>query len=255
MILNWNQYVLLPFSGIWNLNFFSNLLHICYSCHLSNNQIMILMQYFTVLYVFLLLALIHIIRRQNLRERTVASLKCCEAIKHCFIRWRRNWSTSDSTIHAYTTFIALLFAKIGVISSQILNLAHLHDVNGTVMRSVNIIEPSIDGYSSLYTTYAFAGYIPLVIFGILPSLVLFLHPNRWFQKLLRYCCRPRKRIILNIFVETFWSGFRDGLDGGRDYRRLYPMTMIVIVGLIVICDNAKHNLFPDMYFILWFLSS
>ena len=120
IIQNWNQYVLFPLSGIWNLNFFSILLPLCYSCHLNNNLMIILMQYFSVLYVFLLLALIHIISRQSLRKSKVASLKCCEAIKHCFIRWRRNWSTSDSTIHAYATFIALLFAKIGMISSQIL---------------------------------------------------------------------------------------------------------------------------------------
>ena len=120
------------------------------------------------------------------------------------------------------------------------------------MRRVSIFEPSIDGYSPLYSTYAIAGYIPLVIFGILPSLVLCLHPNRWFQKLLRYSCRPRKRIILNIFVDTYWSGFRDGLDGGRDYRRVYPITMIVIVGLIVGLCDAKYNSFPDMYFIIFF---
>ena len=253
IIQNWNQYVLFPLSGIWNLNFFSILLPLCYSCHLNNNLMIILMQYFSVLYVFLLLAFIHIISRQSLRNTKVAPLKCCKAIKHCFIRWRRNWSTSDSTIHAYATFIALLFAKVGVISSQILTLSHLHGVNGTVMRRVSTFEPSIDGYSPLYSTYAIAGYIPLVIFGILPSIVLCLHPNRRFQKLLRYSCRPRKRIILNIFVDTFWSGFRDGLDGGRDYRRVYPITMIVIVGLIFTGHNVKYNIFPDVYFIIFFL--
>ena len=246
----WNRYVLLPMAGIWNLNFFAMLMpHLCYSCSFGNLTV-ILMEYLSVVYILCLLLLSYLISSVHLKKM-LANVRCCRAFGQSFSKWRREWSVSgsDSTIHALATFIALLFKKVGAIASNLFTRTHVHDVNGTVLKSVVTLEPTIDLQSHQYIPYIFAGCIPLIIFGIIPALVLCLYPNKYFQNvLLGHCCGPRKRLALGIFVDTMYSGFKDGLNGDRDYRRLYPFSIIILV--VILGTVSAFALLPETYFII-----
>ena len=54
---------------------------------------------------------------------------------------------------------------------------------------------------------------------ILPlPILLFLYQFKFFQAILSCCCSTRIREGLRTFVEAFQGYYRDGSDGGRDYR-------------------------------------
>ena len=166
-----------------------------------------------------------------------------------FLRFRRDWSLSDSAIHALATFTALFVAKVVAISVQLLSARKVYNMNGTLVKQVLTFEPSIEALSHQHAPYAVAAYIPIFIFVLIPTLVLCLHPSRHFQNLLARCCGPRKRLALAIFVDTISSGYRDGLDGGRNWRRIYPLSFIFIAATLFFLANFCTNL-PETYFII-----
>lgn len=244
----WNTKMLLALAGIWNLDFFVMFLpNVCAFCEF-NNLMVILWQYFSVVYIFLLLLLTYLANKLNLIGK-FASCTCYKVVGHCFTRWRQNWNMSDSTVHAFATFTALACAKVGAISTQILEDTEVHNINGTIVRAVPTFEPDMDILRQQHIPFVIVAYFFIVIFNI-PAFVLCLYPSRYFQRVLRHCCGPRNRLALGIFVDTICSGYRDGLNGGRDYRRLYPSSLIVItVGLFIV---GRLSQLPETYFIFLF---
>ena len=241
----WNLKLLPALAGIWNLNFFAMFLHnVCCCCGLSNLTLIVL-EYFSVVYIFLLLFFSYYASTHNMGSKCLQ----CNCLSAWFSKWRQNWSVSDSTIHALATFTGLLCAKVGAISTKLLSATQAVNMNGTFLRHVVTFEPTIDKLSSHHTPFIIAAYIPIFMLVIIPSIILCLYPNRHFQSILRHCCGPRKRLALGNFVDTICSGYRDGLDGGRDYRRLYPLSLLVILASLFLLANFSSSL-PETYFIL-----
>lgn len=82
--------------------------------------------------------------------------------------------------------------------------------------------------------------ITLFLFTVLPPvLLLVLYPFQMFRSLLFKCLPKRLRGPLNIFVEKFYSCYRDGLDGGRDMRSLAGLYFFVLLlGYILFSING-----------------
>ena len=85
----------------------------------------------------------------------------------------------------------------------------------------------------------------LLVFGVLPALLLAAYPIRILRSLLLINrLSGRFKVALNIFVEKFYSCYRDGLDGGKDMRSfaslhliiqlLFPLLRAFIISSIVI---------------------
>ena len=176
-------------------------------------------------------------------------MKCLKPIFHYSIRWRRKWSASDSAIHSLATFTALLIVKVAAISIQLHSTSEVYNINGTKVDEIVSFEPLIQPSHVKYKVHAFATYIPVIIFILIPAVLLCLYPSRHFQNFLRRCCGPRKRLALAIFVDTISSGYRDGLDGGRDWRRLFPLLLFLLVGLHFIYIS-KHLILPETMLII-----
>ena len=249
-LMAFNVYVLLPLSGIWNLNFFSMFLpNLCYSCGF-NNILGILMNYIPILYIFILITVTYYFSRNNMGTK-IATSKFCKPAIHFLIRWRRNWSFSDSVLHALATFTALFISKVGVISMQLINIERVININGTLIRHVLSFEPSMESFSQKHIPYATVAFISIIIFVILPLSVPCLYPNRHIQWLLSCLCGPRQRISLAMFVDTMFGGYRDGLDGGWNWMRLFPMSIssfALAIAIIVYSDCT----YSETYFIFAF---
>ena len=243
-IFHWNTKVLLPLTGIWNLNFFAMFFpNLCYSCNL-NDLSGVLVEYLSVLYIFVLVTVSFLFTKFNFWD-IFSSVKWCERVISCFSEWRKRWNLSDSSIHALATFTTLLVAKVGAISSQLLISAHVFNVNGTQVKLVLNFEPSL---SHRNAPYEFAAYFPIIILVIVPAVFLCLYTNRHFQMLLGRCCGPRWRVAMAIFVDTIIGGYRDGLDGGRDWRKFYPLTLLLLTGSLFALKNIPPHL-PETYFV------
>ena len=81
-----NAYVLLPLSGIWNLNFFSMFVpNLCYSCGFSN-ILGLLMNYISILYIFILVTVSYYFSRNNIMGTKIATSKFCKPAIHFLIK-------------------------------------------------------------------------------------------------------------------------------------------------------------------------
>ena len=249
-ILFVNKYLLLPLAGMWNLNFFAMFIpNLCYNCNF-NVISGIVMQYISVIYIFILVAITYYVSRLSVKRKPISG-KFSKLFLHSLARWRLNLNFSDSALHALATFSALLFAKVGVISTQLIVSKQVYNINGTLVKSVLSFEPSIEAFSDRHIPYATAGFISILIFVILPLAVLLVYPSRHFHKLLSHCCGPRQRLALVIFVEIFYGGYRDGLDGGLDWRFFFPASFTLFAVAIIILVSTFHSLNGTYYLILF----
>ena len=74
------------------------------------------------------------------------------------------------------------------------------------------------------------------MFGLLPALLLAAYPIRKFRSLLLIDCLGSHNAALNIFVEKFYSCYKDGLDGGRDMRSFASLHLFIRL-LMVLCSG------------------
>ena len=94
--------------------------------------------------------------------------------------------------------------------------------NGTLKSSSNVeIDPSIAFFSNKHLPFVIIS-IAIFLVAVIPlTLLLALYPVHDFRSVLFKCPLNNHTITsLNIFVEKFYSCFRDGLDGGREIRSL-----------------------------------
>ena len=246
----WNMHILLPLTGIWNVNFFAMFVpHLCYGCGF-NDLLGVLIEYLSIFYIFILVSLGFLIDILDLKSK-LSSVRCCRVLMFSFDVLRSDWYVSDSAMHALATFTALFVSKVVAISVQLLSVRKVYNMNATLVKQVISFEPSIEAFSRQQVPYTVAAYVPIAVFVLIPATLLCLYPSRYFHNLLSRCCGPRKRLALAIFVDTICSGYRDGLDGGRDWRRVYPLSLIFTVVVLFILGGFFINL-PETYFIFLF---
>ena len=90
------------------------------------------------------------------------------------------------------------------------------------------IQPNVEYLSKEHAPYAVTGALILLVFGLLPALLLAAYPIRRLQSLLLlHHLGGRSSAALNIFMEKFYSCYRDGLDGGRDMRSFASLHLFV----------------------------
>ena len=110
--------------------------------------------------------------------------------------------------------------------------------NGTLVSTFHVeSDPSITYFSNKYLPYVVISFIIFLIAVIPLTLLLALYPITVIRSLL-FICLPSSNTIakVNIFVEKFYSRYRHGLDGRKDWRSLESLYFIIrlIVNFIFI---------------------
>ena len=167
----------------------------------------------------------------------------------CFSKLRRNWSATDSIVHAYATLLLLSFATLNHNALQLLESTNVYNSTGTVKTNVLICRPSIHVYSSEYIPYLVTVLILMFFLGVCPTAMLCIYSIKFFQRKLNNCCSQRIQIALKTFVETFQGTFKDGLNGTRDYR-ISPALFAFLVMLSTILASLGKVF--HVYLILYF---
>jgi hypothetical protein len=116
-------------------------------------------------------------------------------------------------------------------------LNYVHWANTTEVASMVVyIQPNIRYFSKEHAPYAIIGALVLFVFGLLPALLLAAYPSRRLRSLLLlHRLGGRSNAALNIFMEKFYSCYRDGLDGGRDMRSFASLHLFIrLLTLLVV---------------------
>ena len=243
--------------GIWNLDFFRYILPpFCASPFLKNIHILFL-GYISAAYPLLLIILTLIL--VELYSRNLQPFVWLWSKLSCLIAHRKS---KINLVDIFATFLFLSYTKLCFISMVIFASAPVYRANSTQSYAVLLIDPRIRYFSREHIPYAVVGALILLIFGLLPALLLAVYPIRKLRSLLLMDRLGGHNAALSIFVEKFYSCYRDGLDGGRDMRSfaslhlfirllstsvfmaagMYPTIIFSILCLlIVIVRPCKHN--------------
>ena len=143
-------------------------------------------------------------------------------------------------IDVFVSFFLLSYAKLMFMSIEtMLRPVVIWNANNSSIHSSRCLfsDPNIDFYSGEYLPFVIISSILTLLVLLLPIL-LALYPIRAFRLLLfKSRLISRHMGAINMFLDKFYSCYRDGLDGGRDMRSfvsLYYFVYWLIFGARVV---------------------
>ena len=244
----------LGMSAVWW--YFAVVFHVfpdvCLSQHMTGLQVASL-DYIFVLYPLFLLAVTYVGIELHARNFRPVVYLWKPFHKH-FVKIRRQWSSSDSIIHAYATFFFLSLSILTYSSFKLLYTTNVYNINGTVTTTVLVYQPTMKAFGSQHLPYAITAITLLFFFGFCPTLFLCLYSSRFFTKCFRLS--TRKQLLLHIFANAFQYCYKDGQNGTYDFRFLSPVPMILYLSLALISvhsTNTKVGLTYTLFYTALFL--
>ena len=230
------------FYGFWNLDFFRYILPpFCVSSTLKNVHIMAidsLSAFYPLCLIFITWIIVKL-HYYNFKPVVWLWSKLREC--SCMHTQDHSQRQSNSLIDVFATFVLLSFSKLVYTSTTLLvPLKAMVYVNNSLSQSYHLAkDPRIEYFGNEHRIYALIS-IFIILFIILPPVVLLiLYPIKAFRLLLFKCCLSTRTIAyLNIFVEKYYSCYRDGTEGGKDMRSLASMYFILRLICILIFQVA-----------------
>lgn len=227
-----NTFVLLLLTtyALWNLDFFRySLKPVCVSPKLSNVHVL-LFDYVIAFYPILLTVLsCLLIWLHSLGIRFIVWL--WRPFKWLFSRYKKEWDPMRSILSTFATFLLLSYSKILFTSVNLLYGVPVfdNDEKNVANSPVLYYDTSLEYFGPKHVPYACLAFIVILTFVLLPPTVLLLYPTKCFKKILERC-RFRRWNSLSIIMDIFQGWYKDGTDGGRDYRALSALYMLLRFG-------------------------
>ena len=215
-------------AGVWNLDFFCFLIPpFCISANLSDINVQSLSINSTLFPLFLVLL-----------TYTAIELSTCypKFIQRLF----SSYNAKHSVIHAFATFMMPTILSTLCRAYTFLQRTPVLDISGNVKGTVLQLDPSIEMWSRKHYPYVITS-LSLVCFLVLcPALFLFVYPTRLYRAL-SGGLSTRKQLALKIFAETINCGFKDRLNGTKDYRMIPGAFFLVILSYVIIKSFVPHS--------------
>ena len=223
-------HISLLLSGIWNLEFFHFVTPpSCVSEKLRGIHVHML-GFSTALFPLLLVSITY----------AVVDFKTWYK---CVPRFVTAYNLRHSIIHAFATFTMLSIFSTMCQAYAILQTTSVIDIEGKVKGKVLREDPTIRIYSDEHIPYLIVSLSLVFILVVCPGLLISIYPTRLYGKLSSQYLSARKQLAIKIFVETVNCGFKNGLNGTRDYRMI-PGIMIL---LVIIYAILRSVLYPYIF--------
>ena len=138
--------------------------------------------------------------------------------------WKRisclntKWDSKSTIIDVFATFFLLSYTKLLFTSMITFEECVLFQTNSSQSYLLLSNDTSIHYFSIEHILFIIIAALVFLLIGLLPALLLAIYPIRMFRSHLNNILGGHTSTALNIFVEKFYSCYRDGLDGGKDMR-------------------------------------
>ena len=222
--------ILISFYGIWNLDFFRFIIPpFCVSPQIKPVHINFL-YFISAIYPLFLIAMSWMVIHLHSRNfKPVVWLWNKLKQNLCYCRcFNSNRDSAKTMIDVFATFFLLSYAKF--VFASLRNLYYGVSWN---LKNLSLLHKTFHVYSDPNVKYFEKEHLPFAIISILifllavlpVPLLLALYPIRSVRTLLLNKCPIGSRTVtaINIFVQKFYSCYRDKTEGGRDMRSLVSM--------------------------------
>ena len=203
--------------GIWNLDFLRYIIPpFCISPQLKLLHVFFL-YYISAFYPLCLIGVTWIcieLYSRNFKPITLV----WKYARRCFHARREAVDSKGTTVDVFATFFLLSYTKLLYTSLYLLVFTNVTK-NGLPYQASVGLNPSMEYFSKEHAPFAVVAILILMVFVITPVILLAFYPVRRIRSILEKCkLSGHSKAAINMFVEKFYSCYRDGLDGGKDMR-------------------------------------
>ena len=220
---------------------------LCISSHLEEIYLPFI-EFVAILYPFLLLLLTYILIQLHFYNfKPIVTL--WRPLHRLFKRFHKNWELNASLIQAFSSIFFLSYAKINFIIFQSLLRTTLRTEEGKLINGLAYIDPTVP-YASKKHVYIiiFSAFVAIFLY-FPPILLLIIYPTSLYIKISDRI-RPRWRIGIKIYVETYQGCYKDSTNGTLDYRAMSGYSLIVpgisIVMLEIITIENSFTVYNNL---------
>ena len=208
---------IISFYGIWNLDFFRYIIPpFCVSPGLRIIHVVFL-SYVSDFYPLCLIGLTWICIELHSRNFKLF-VWSWNKLNGCFLK-RVKRDSKSTMVDVFSTFFLLSYSKLVIISVDTIEPEFIPNMNNRMTRRVLNVDPSIEWLGTENLPFVIVSFFIFLVLILPPVVLLTFYPTKIFRSLLsKLPFSGRSRAALNIFVEKFYTSYRDGLDGGRDMR-------------------------------------
>ena len=229
------------FYGVWNLDFVRYIPPpFCISPHFKELHIISLF-YISAFYPLILIGL------------TWACIKIhSRNFKPSVWLWNKvtakKRESKGTIVDIFASFLLLSYTKMMQTSLYILFAAYVLNINNKPPIAVVGNDPSVKYFSSEHIPFAILAFNFLSClvqcYSYIPALLLALYPIRACHLVLEKCgLGGHTKAALDIFVEKFYSCYRDGLDGGKDLRSLASLYFFIRILIFLVIAVQSEVIF------------
>ena len=237
-------------SGIWNLDFGRHIVPPFCVSETLNTYHALLLDYITGFYPMLLILVTYIlIKLHSHNFKLIVAI--WSPFNRCFSKVRRTWNPQASIMNAFATFLILSFSKILFISFGIIKPIRTNMLNGTFYSERLYYYPTISANSHKHISLIVLAYSLTTIFVFIPIILLCCYPFKYFRRAL-FCYCSKRRLVADLFMDTFQGYYKDGTNGTYDWRflsGLYPLLLAVTLPAL----NQKYH-YQDGQVAIYFIT-
>ena len=231
---------------------------LCISSHLEEIYLPFI-EFVAILYPFLLLLLTYILIQLHFYNfKPIVTL--WRPLHRLIKTFHRNWELNASLIQAFSLLFFLSYAKINFIIFQSLLHATLVTQEGKVTNRLAYIDPTVSYVSKKHVyMIIFSAFVAIFLY-FPPILLLIIYPTSLYRKISDRI-RPRWRIGIKTYVETYQGCYKDSTNGTCDYRAMsgYAFALncfllvvqFVAVNILPDANNVENNI--SQYFVVIYL--
>ena len=228
--------------GIWNLDFFRTLYPNKIMCLQVTTLQALALDYVIAFYPLLLILFTLAIFKLHSRGCRFVLLLCYPVDKCLQILKGSEPTKKTSIIDVFATFLLLSYGRIMSVSFNLLFFTHAINSRGKLLGRYLYYDATYKYLGREHLPYGALALFLFTIFNILPLLLLFLYPMKWFHKCLNHLRLSSN--VLHTFVDSFAGCYKDGTEPGiRDCRYFAALSLLTRILFYISYDIIKMKYF------------
>ena len=186
----------------------------CVNTHIPQ-LMLVALQYTSVFYALLLAFLGYIVvELHSLQYRLVIWLS--KPFSLCFRFHETSVDAKTVSLNTLAAFYYMGFAKLAALSIVLLKSTPVYNETGQIVDHVSFYDGSLSFMRSHHLPYAVLAIAVLIFLVIIPVFLMIFYQFQIVQKCLRKCHLHRPGLM--IFMDALQGCYRDGSEGGKDFR-------------------------------------